>query len=226
MNIEGKSRFQQSKFVFRNSIVNVSSRAGFTLLELLISISILGLMIIILMGVLRLGVRSVESGEKKIAASERIRIALNMIDAQIRSAFPLTREVNGENKFYFKGERTSLELTTHYSIWEGEIGYCLVSYRLVEGERNKWALWASEGKAGQEIKREIKLLDGLDNLSFEYFYKDPTESQGKWVEQWTEEKFLPEKIRLQATGPFRLPPLIFQIKTGWSSSPPTVIKKL
>jgi general secretion pathway protein J len=200
--------------------------AGFTLLELMISISIMGIIIIILMGVLRLGLRSVEAGEKKIAALERVRAALTTIEFQIQSALPLTHEVNGETKHYFKGERTSLEFSTNTSIWEGDIGYSLVSYRLTEGDGGKWALLASESRVGQGTKREIKLLDRLDDLYFEYFYKDPTAEQGKWVDQWTDGSPIPEKIQLHWTAQGKALALIIPMKTGWTLAAPGPKKKL
>src|SRR3989337_2471377 len=64
--------------------------AGFTLLELLISIVMLGIIMVILVGALRLGFRSVESGEKKIESFERMRVSLSIIDSQIQSQIPLT----------------------------------------------------------------------------------------------------------------------------------------
>ena len=93
---------------------------GFTLLELMISIVILGIMLLILMGGLRLGYRSVETGEKKMGALERVRATLNLLDAQIQSEIPLTHETDGERKYYFKGERQALALSTNYSLGEGK----------------------------------------------------------------------------------------------------------
>jgi general secretion pathway protein J len=219
---EGK--LHDSKFGVRYSI-SIGSSTGFTLLELMISIAIIGIMLIILMGVLRLGFRSVETGGKKIDAVERVRISLNLIDSQIRSALPLSHDVNGETKVYFKGDRSSLELATNYSIWEGESGYSLVSYRLAEGDKGKRSLLASESKVGQENKKEIKLLSQFDDLVFGYFYKDPTEEEGKWVDQWTDEKLVPEKIRLQVMSQGKIISLIIPMKTGWSLLTPGIKKK-
>lgn len=215
--------FHDSKFGVRYSIFKGHS-AGFTLLELMISISILGIMILILMGALRLGFRSVEAGGKKIDSLERVRASLTVIESQIQSAIPLTHDVNGETKPYFTGDRTSLEFSTNYSIWEGEIGYSVVSYRVAEGDKGKWSLLASESRVGQEIKREITLLDQFDDLYFEYYYKDPTEEKGKWVDQWNESNTIPEKIRFHWTAQGKALSLIIPIKTGWSLVTPGLTK--
>ena len=213
-----------SKFGVRYSIFKGPS-AGFTLLELMISISILGIMILILMGVLRLGFRSVEAGGKKIDSLERVRASLTVIESQIESAIPLTQEVKGETKPYFTGDRTSLEFSTNYSIWEGEIGYSVVSYRVIEGDNGKWSLLASESRVGEQNKREIKLLDQFDDFYFEYYFKDPTQEKGAWVDQWTESNTIPDKIRLHWTAQGKALSLIIPMKSGWSLSPPGITKK-
>jgi len=73
---------------------------------------ILSLVFLVIMGALRLGFRSVESGEKKVEALERIRNAINLIEAQIESEVLLSYEENGEKKYYFRGERTALDFAT------------------------------------------------------------------------------------------------------------------
>ena len=213
-----------STFGVRYSIFKFFS-PGFTLLELMISIAIIGIMVFILMGVLRLGFRSVEAGEKKIESLERVRASLNMIDSQIQSGFPLIHEENGEKKVFFKGDRTSLEFATNYSIWDGAAGYTQVSYRVAEGDWGKRSLQASEGRVGQEFTKEIKLLDQFDELVFEYYYKDPTEEEGKWIDQWTEGTFLPEKIRILWTVRGKAHSLIIPIKTGGTLAAQGVVRK-
>ncbi len=188
--------------------------AGFTLLELILSISILGIMIVILMGALRLGFRSVEAGEKKMESLERIKASFQVIDSQIQSEVPLTYDENGETRPCFKGSPDSLEFSSNYSIWQGEAGYVVVSYRVSEGGPGKLSLWASEKKVGQEKERELKLFDQMDELGFEYFSQDPTEEKGKWVDEWTEPTLRPEKIKVHLLKGGKPLSLIVPLKTG------------
>lgn len=188
--------------------------AGFTLLELILSISILGIMIVLLMGALRLGFRSVEAGGKKMESLERIKASFQVIDSQIQSEVPLTYDENGETRPYFKGSRDSLEFSSNYSIWEGEKGYVVVSYRVSEGNPGKLSLWASEKKVGQEKERELTLFDQVDELGFEYFSQNPTEEKGKWVDEWTEPTLRPEKIKVHLLKGGKDLSLIIPLKTG------------
>ncbi|MDQ7785969.1 MAG: hypothetical protein RDU01_00005, partial [Thermodesulfovibrionales bacterium] len=63
---------------------------GFTLLELTIAITLLALIIIIILGAMQIGIRSVESGEMKIESFERTRASMNILDSQIQSQIPLS----------------------------------------------------------------------------------------------------------------------------------------
>jgi general secretion pathway protein J len=169
---------------------------GFTLLELLISIVMIAIIVLIIGGAMRLGFRSVDAGEKKIESLERLKASLQIIDAQIQSLIILTHGEGGTMESSFEGDKESLQFSTNYSIWGGQKGYVVVSYDVSSEEGSKPFLLASETIMGTEGGRETKLLDGFEEIYFEYFYKDPTEEEGKWVEEWTDESNIPEKIRL------------------------------
>jgi prepilin-type N-terminal cleavage/methylation domain-containing protein len=169
---------------------------GFTLLELIISFAIIGIIIVIIIGAMRLGLRSVDSGEKRMESLERFRTSLNIIDSQIQSEIPLTYVEDANTKYYFKGEREFMQFSTNYSIWGGEKGYVIVTYTVESGENSKQVLHASENLVGLEAKRDTKLFDNFEKIYFEYFFKDPAEEEGTWVEQWTDDVNIPEKVRL------------------------------
>src|SRR4030042_4056974 len=118
-----------------------------------------------------------------------------------------------------------MQFSTNYSIWGGEKGYVIVTYKVESGDYGKQALYASENIVGIEEERETKLLDAFDGIYFEYFYKDPTEEEGKWVEQWTDDVYIPEKVKLHLIEgtrdfsmiiPFRTRESITQISSGSS----------
>ena len=169
---------------------------GFTLIELIISIAILGIIILIITGALRLGFRSVESGEKKIEAHERIRSSLAIIDSQIQSEIPLTYDDEGERKYYFLGERGFMQFASNYSIWGMGQGYVIATYIVETGENGKQVLNATENTVGVENTRTTRLFDTFDTIYFEFFYKDPTEEEGMWVDEWADEFSMPERIRI------------------------------
>lgn len=180
----------------KKSLSPDSWRGGFTLLELTISITLIGIIVLIVAGALRLGYRSVESGEKRVESLNRIRSSFNIIDSQIQSYMPLSYDDEGIRKFYFQGENNFLQFTTNYSLWGGIRGYVIASYTVKTRDDGKQDLYVSENLIGLEGTRETRLFEAREKIYFEYFYKDPTEEEGSWVDIWTDEVSFPEKIRL------------------------------
>lgn len=183
----------------RNRIVccrSINSRSGFTLLELLISLVMIGAIALIVTGAMRLGLRTVSAGEKKIDYLERTRASYSIVDSQIQSQVPLSYEENGEKKYYFQGDKESLQLLTNYSIWGGQKGYVLVGYRVESDGTGKQFLSVSEKILGMNNSRDAKLFSAVDKIHFEYFFKDPTEEKGRWVDTWTDTATIPDKLKL------------------------------
>jgi general secretion pathway protein J len=195
--INGCKLDNQIKNSGQRKINSCNSRMGFTLIELTISIAIISILVLIIFGAMRLGYRSFDSGEKKIESYERLRASLNIIDSQIQSEIPLTYfDEDGNRKYYFEGNRESMQFTTNYSIWGGDKGYVIATYKVEPGDNGKQILYASENIIGIDFKRDTKLFDSFETIYFEYFFKDPAEEEGKWVDQWTDDVNIPEKIKL------------------------------
>jgi prepilin-type N-terminal cleavage/methylation domain-containing protein len=169
--------------------------SGFTLLELLISMTLLVVIVVITMGAMRIGSRSVAAGEKRMEEQERARTVLSILDAQIQSQIPLSYDDADGRKYHFRGDGKNLRLSTNYSIWEGGKGYVIVDYRVEADGTGNEILYASEQVPGIEGRRESRMIDAAA-ISFDYFYKEPTEEQGRWRETLSDGTVIPEKIRL------------------------------
>jgi hypothetical protein len=152
--------------------------------------------VLIVAGAASLGYRSFSTGERKLNAIERLRASLIIIDAQIQSGVPLTLEDGGVKQYYFVGEQDSLKFSTNHSIWGGQRGYVIVNYRVETDNQGKRTLFASEYKIGMENQKETKLLEGFNEITFDYFRQDATDEEGEWVTQWADEEMMPTKIRL------------------------------
>lgn len=171
---------------------------GFTLLEMIISLSIMGIIILVISGAMRLGVKSMERGERKINGLERIRNSFNIIDAQVQSLFPFRYEEEGTEKIYFRGGEDSLTFTTNYSAWGAEWGYLSVNYRAFRQDNGKVGLQAVEQVLGRERSRSVTLFNSLKGVSFEYLSRRETDEgeRFEWLDMWDAADSLPEKIRM------------------------------
>jgi prepilin-type N-terminal cleavage/methylation domain-containing protein len=175
----------------------IQREKGFTLLELLISMTLFLLVIVIVGGALRLGFRSISAGERRIDTLERFRSSYGIVMNQLQSSAPLTYDdEDGAKKFYLKGDATRLQFASNQSIWGGDKGCVIVSYRLEPGNENRLILYASERSIDREEVQEIKLFDDLKTLSFSYFSRETTEEDGKWTEEWSDNTKYPEQIKV------------------------------
>ena len=169
---------------------------GFTLLELLISMTLLVVILVITMGAMRMGSRSVAAGERKMEAQERLRAVLSIMDAQIASQLPLTYEAERGTRFAFSGDVRNLRFATGYSIWSGRRGYVVVDYVIEADGAGKSILYAREQVPGTEDFSYARLIEASD-MSFDYFYKGPVDEKGGWVDAMTEGTAIPGKIRFR-----------------------------
>ena len=176
-----------------------SAQSGFTLLELLVSIVLIVMLVAIVGTAMRLGYRSLDKGEKKAEMLERFKVSLNLMDTQIQSGISLktTGEITEDtNQYIFEGKKDSLRFASNYSLMGGQKGYVIVAYRVETGQDNKRTLFAQENTVGIENQKEVKLLEGFNDIHFEYFFKEATEEQGQWIEEWTDIATIPGKIRI------------------------------
>jgi prepilin-type N-terminal cleavage/methylation domain-containing protein len=194
-----------------------SAQSGFTLLELLVSIVLIGLIVSIVGASMRLGYRSLDKGEKKALMLERFKVSLNLMDAQIQSGMPLkttgSTATEGINQYLFEGKKDSVKFASNYSLMGGQKGYVIVAYRVETGTNDKRTLFAQENTIGMENQKEVKLLEGFDDIHFEYFFKEVTEEQGQWVEEWTDPMTIPGKVRIHLSWGNQQISLVVPVRT-------------
>lgn len=94
----------------------IDRESGFTLLELVISVTILSLILGIILGALRLGIRSWEVGEERIERLQRERVSYELISEDIKSILPQTGPICPEGKgcnaiktYFFIGDKERIK---------------------------------------------------------------------------------------------------------------------
>lgn len=112
--VSSKDRFkvwaQHSTLNTRN--LEPSGKAGFTLLELLISMTILALIFVAVLGAIQVGSKSWESGERRAEASQRTRALVDSLARELTMIYPLRVKEQDKDIVAFHGKSDSLTFAT------------------------------------------------------------------------------------------------------------------
>jgi general secretion pathway protein J len=87
-------------------------QSGFTLIELLLSLSILSIILVVILGALRIGVRAWEKGENVLAVQQRARTILDQLTRQLTSASVLMSAQEEQPLVQFTGNGQTIEFTS------------------------------------------------------------------------------------------------------------------
>jgi general secretion pathway protein J len=198
-------------------------RPGFTLLELMISLTIMGLILVLVFGAFRIGSRAWEKGEKDVEAHQRERIVLELLKRQIASASPRQIRLEDQEPFYMRGDSRTLEFTTCVpALAAGKSGMVYVRYEVREAEADggkELLLYekdmirlATDKDRGDWAEDDAYLLiPEAEEIDFAYLRpaKDEEETSG-WQDRWDPEKDpgLPLAVRVTYRTQERAAPLV------------------
>ncbi len=185
--------------------------SGFTLMEVMVTFTILGFIILMVFGVFRLGLSAWEKGESTKDEYQRMRIASQLISQQLKSIFPYKiKSEKAEGDFLaFEGSARSVKFVSTLSLKSRKpSGLVYVVYEFEEGGKGGGRLLIYERRVTTKnfmeeetpSEEKVSLFQDLSDVRFEYYREeDPDNNRaGGWVEEWNakEEKDLPKGIRV------------------------------
>jgi prepilin-type N-terminal cleavage/methylation domain-containing protein len=178
---------------------------GFTLLELLIGITLSVIVLLILFAGMRLGYRSQEKGIEREEISQRMRILGDRITWLLRGAYPYTVKKPDGKIVYFMGKSDSI----------GFVTTSVDSY--AEGPEDraglKWVLISADSD-GLKIKENIYFLEdvledeggktyildpSVKEIEFEYLDISEEDKEGTWRSDWEpkDKDYLPSAVKVK-----------------------------
>ncbi len=193
--------------IARHRQTNRSAQArGFTLLEILIAVTLLALLVAMAYGTLRTAIRAMRSGEALIERTDRMRVAQEFMRRQLSHAMPLPferMEDTGENRIFI-ADRDTLRFVAP-----------MPGHLARGGPHVQW-LTFTNGNDGMRLefdhaqlngydpdnpkasnKREpVVLLDGIESAHFEFRELDEQGELGEWESDWEDPQRLPLMVRL------------------------------
>jgi hypothetical protein len=177
----------------------------------MITLTILGLFLLMIFGVFRLGLSAWEKGESGKEEYQRMRIARQLISQQVKSVVPYkVKSQKAEGDFLaFEGKAHSLKFVSSLSLKARRpSGFVYAFYEFEEGGEKGGRLILYEGRVLNKNFMDdpppqdtaVPLFEGLAEVRFEYYQEeDPEKNRAEaWVEQWSakEEKELPKALRM------------------------------
>lgn len=210
-------------------VVSREGDAGFTLLELLVSITIVSLLATTALMAWRVGASGWQKANERLARDRAVLAVHQLLEEQMAAMVPYQAlPPKGAKELFFQGEPQTARFVSRYSLGQRmRSGLYLVEYQVAErpgGTRllllNEWPVSSQEalgawllgtetspqGKilrfsAFERGPQTVMLLDGLQECGFEYYRAGTPLKPGVWTEQWTAmDDELPRAMRIRAVA--------------------------
>ncbi len=185
---------------------------GFTLLELLIAMTLLGLLMLGLFGGLRLGARVWEASDARSADRARIEAVQRFIRTYLGQARPLAAaDRTGDNVVAFIGRGERLDFTAVLPAHLSAGGFEHVALSLADHDDGHGLVLEhgplqrrEDGRAElfqlDEAETAV-LLDNLVAVEFSYYGARNRGEDAEWTDRWDDDQRLPLLVRIRIEFP-------------------------
>jgi general secretion pathway protein J len=187
---------------FKHFLRSRHSRAGFTLLELLVAMTVLGLLMALLSANMQTSTKAWLHSESRFFDTNKIQHVQTFLQKQISQIYPkFMSAVGSDARVDFDGRRDTLQFLSPVpeALDNGGRAYTKLSVvqsgndvQLVMTQREELA-WNESAKMPSNI-----LIKGLKSAEFSYFGKDATQTLPSWHDSWLGKQELPKLIRVRA----------------------------
>jgi prepilin-type N-terminal cleavage/methylation domain-containing protein len=191
-----------SRAPLRKNLPLDSASAGFTLIEVVLALTIFALLGTILYGAFALSHSALAKSQNGAARSQAQRSTADLLGSYIRSAYPYKNSPQ-EQTIYFEGESDSLTFVSAYSHGMGGRGMAKILITAGEDENEGGPLSVEEATplrvGGDESAPGESLRVVLQERisKFRLAYLDPQADEESWQERWDgqERRILPRAVR-------------------------------
>ncbi len=180
---------------------------GFTLLELLIAITLSILILVVLGAAMRLGYKSQEKGTERNEVTQKVRILADRVAWLIRGAYPYYLKKTDEKKIFFEGKSDRAGFVTSSIDFHGTGPEDLAGLKWVsifvdsEGLKIREKVFFLED-VFEDRNGKVYLLDQeVKKIEFEFFEIKEGEKQGTWITEWdpSDKETIPAAVKFKIT---------------------------
>jgi len=205
---------------------------GFTLIELVIALSLSVVIVVILLAAMRLAYKSQAKGAEKVEMAQKIRLLEDRITWLLRGAYPYYVKKTDEERIFFKGESDQIGFVTTSVDSYGKGPEDLAGLKWISFFTDREGLQMREKvffleDVFDDDGGKVYLLDAeVKTLELEYYDIPEDEKQGDWISEWDPEDktYLPEAVKFTITLEQKgktivLPEIIVRINSQRTKTP-------
>jgi len=188
----------------------VEKELGFTLLELLLALSLMAVLITLMFGAFYSGSRAWEKGEQLTRSQQFLRVVPELVRKQLASvSMPETIKEDGK-WFFLRGDDKFVEFFSNVSLYpQADAGLVYVRYRITAMEdqlvklsffEQDMYLLDADKLPDIEETSYVDLLSGYTSMSFAYLTRgDGDDGITEWLSAWNPEEMEGEPLAIKFT---------------------------
>lgn len=192
----------------------MKSREGFTLLELLLAVTIFSVIAVALIATFNAGIKILRRSEESMRQHQDLRYALDEVALDLRNALLAelpqaeaeTEEIEGEEEevYYFSGSSTGFDFMTLKDVYDEDKikrEVCRVRYFLREGAPLKFVRSVSSASAGYASgadANEELISDIIKSVEVSYAFEPHDEDMPpEWHDNWEMPEAIPAGVKIR-----------------------------
>ena len=211
-------------------IIKRIDTAGFTLLEMLIGLTLLGVLLILIYSALNIGLRAWDTGDQRASEASHQRIVQSFLRRELAQVFPIRWRGIAESRIAFEGSNKDIKFVTALnlgaSVKEGGLQWghlYLADDTTADGKRRqslflKRASFDLHAKdwSGLDEAKPTRLIEGVKEIGISYFGAENDTTDAKWADEWNLPQRVPllVKISLKTDLGRDVPDLVVALKLG------------
>ncbi|MDH3788308.1 MAG: prepilin-type N-terminal cleavage/methylation domain-containing protein [Xanthomonadales bacterium] len=176
---------------------------GFTLVEILLALTLMGMLLGLAYGGLRASTRATDKGQAVLEESGRIRMAHQFVRKQINQMIPLGFiDEQLQQRTVFMGDRDKIRFVAPMPGYLGFGGPQVQELAIVQGKDGSELVLSHALLQGYEesllFERDpILLMDHIESAEFAFLGRDETGELTPWLNRWDTPEILPLAVTLE-----------------------------
>ncbi|MGR9115825.1 MAG: prepilin-type N-terminal cleavage/methylation domain-containing protein [Gammaproteobacteria bacterium] len=205
---------------------------GFTLIEVMLAMTLLSIMVMLLFGTLRISAQSWDAGESKMSQVNETALVYNFFQRHLATARPLSDDmlkngqdfssVNSAAASSFQGTSSSLRFVSAFPASAARPGLQLFMIEQVPQQDKGNAIKVTITPFfpmidGEEWEPEEEfLLADVRNFQLAYFGLDESTGDSFWQDNWQDRNKLPALVKITITRSDEIfwPDMVIAVKTA------------